>query len=87
MYFTFLDDKLIVPVCWRKGILEFVHEGHHRIEKMKMKFRECIYWPWISKDIETISENCNLFQKFKIIIKKGTFFLMLLPKARAKSRF
>lgn len=55
----FAGDKLIVPVAFRKEILDKLHESHLGMEKCKSRARESLYWPNMCKDIENTVASCE----------------------------
>ena len=54
----YVGERLIVPSELRGEMLLRLHEGHTGMEKCKLRAQEVIYWPNISKDIETHIGKC-----------------------------
>ena len=54
-----LGDRVIIPGIMREDILNILHRGRSGIRRMKQLAREYVYWPNISKDIETIVRECS----------------------------
>ena len=61
----FLGSRLIVPRAKRRYTLQQIHNGHQGIEKCKSFPHEDVYWPEISKGIETKVSKCTVCQKYK----------------------
>ena len=54
----YVGERLIVPSELPGEMLLRLHEGHAGMEKCKLRAQEVIYWPNISKDIETHIGKC-----------------------------
>lgn len=50
--------KLIIPQTMRSEILTRIHEGHLGIVKCQRRAQESVWWPGITRDIETIVKSC-----------------------------
>ena len=61
----FPGSRLIDPRARRRHTLHQIHNGHQGIEKCKSFACEYVYWPGISKDIETEVSKCTVCQKYK----------------------
>nr|XP_022906587.1 uncharacterized protein K02A2.6-like [Onthophagus taurus] len=61
---VYINDKLLIPTKLRQGILKRLHEPHFGIEKTKKFARKFLYWPGISKEIETIIKGCQICEKY-----------------------
>lgn len=53
-----MDGKIIIPVAMRPSILALIHEGHQGMEKCKALARTTVWWPGISRMIETVVSSC-----------------------------
>ena len=70
-YWTFKEDlsvedgiiykghRLIMPESEREDTLKILHEGHYSRSKMLLRAKDSVYWPGITKDIETTAEKCH----------------------------
>lgn len=52
-------DRIIVPQTMTKDMLKAIHAGHFGIEKCKLRARELLFWPRMTKDIERVVSKCN----------------------------
>lgn len=57
--------RVVVPDKLRQNILEFLHESHLGINKIKSLARSYVWWPTIEKDIEALCKNCNICNTFR----------------------
>ena len=53
----FLGERLIIPTEVRAEMLSRLHEGHAGMEKSKSRAAEVMFWPNMSKDIESHVSN------------------------------
>ena len=56
----FKDNRLIVPKAERDQILELLHYGHYGINCKQNRARESVFWPGITKDIESKVKDCMI---------------------------
>jgi hypothetical protein len=61
---VYYRNRLVVPSALRPQMLKMIHEGHQGIVKCKSLARYTLYWPGISKDIDTFVKSCLLCAKF-----------------------
>ncbi|XP_036340663.1 uncharacterized protein K02A2.6-like [Rhagoletis pomonella] len=47
-----LKDRLVIPYCFRKRILQQLHKGHQGIERTKSLARSYVYWPGLDEEIK-----------------------------------
>ena len=59
----FKDNRLIVPKAERDQILELLHYGHYGINCTQNRARESVFWPGITKDIESKVKDCMICQE------------------------
>ena len=52
-------NKIVIPMEFRKQILEAAHEGHPGIVAMKGRLRTKVWWPRIDKDVENLVRTCK----------------------------
>lgn len=52
-------DKLVVPNCLQEKALSIAHRSHFGMVSMKRMIRDSLWWPGVSKDIETTVKNCD----------------------------
>ena len=48
-----------MPESEREGTLKILHEGHYSASKMLPRAKDSVYWPGITKDIETTAGRCH----------------------------
>jgi hypothetical protein len=51
-------DRLIIPEILRFDILERIHTGHQGIVKCRALARDCVWWPQMSVQIESMVKEC-----------------------------
>ena len=76
-YWTFRDEliaidililkgeTIIVSQALRKDILAQIHQGHLGIERSKLRARDLVFWPGMTKQIEAIVTNCSTCQELR----------------------
>ena len=57
------DNRLIVPKVEREQILELLNYGHYRIKCTQDRAKELVFWPGITKDIESKVKDCMVYQE------------------------
>lgn len=57
------DQRLVIPESWKFKMLKLLHSSHFGMEKTKKRAREILYWPNITKDIETMISKCSVCLK------------------------
>jgi hypothetical protein len=61
----FFNDKIIIPKSLRKAMLYNVHgNAHLGIVKSKSRARSTMYWPNMTRDIESYINSCKTCKKF-----------------------
>lgn len=55
----FSGDRIIIPVVFRRRILEELHTGHPGYVRMKMIAQGKVFWPGINRDIENTVKQCE----------------------------
>ena len=68
--------RIIIPSSCREDVLDKVHEGHFRIERMKLRACDTVYWPQMNHDIETLIRSCDKCQEFS----KVTIRILIYPE-------
>ena len=58
-------SRIIIPSPLRPNILEKIHTGHQGISKCREKARCSVWWPGLSKQLETLINNCTICNKFQ----------------------
>ena len=58
--------RIYIPEKLQTSVLQCLHQSHMGIEKTKARANEIIFWPGMTKNIETIiskCDTCNMFRK------------------------
>jgi len=58
-------SRLVIPSSLQKSILERIHEGHQGIVKCRERAKTSIWWPGVSRDVETFVNNCSKCAAFR----------------------
>ena len=58
-------SRIIIPSPLRPTILEKLLTGHQGISKCREKARCSVWWPGLSKQLETLINNCTKCSKFQ----------------------
>ncbi|XP_058816481.1 uncharacterized protein K02A2.6-like [Topomyia yanbarensis] len=52
-------ERLVVPPCSRRRVLQQLHAGHPGVERMRSIARQYVYWPNIDDEVAKIVRSCN----------------------------
>lgn len=63
----------------REKMLSLIHESHLGIQKMKSRANQLLFWPGISADIDRLSEQCELCQKYRSRSQKEPLITHEIP--------
>ena len=55
--------RIVVPTQWGKFTLKMIHDGHQGIQRCKMRVSCSVWWPEVSKEIESFVYSCPVCQK------------------------
>ena len=53
-------SHIVVPRACRKETLDKIHSGHLGIQRCKLRLQQSIWWPGVSKEIESLVKHCGL---------------------------
>ena len=59
------DLRFVVPLTLMSEILNILHQGHIGIKRTKLRARNTVHWPRISKDITELISNCETCISFR----------------------
>lgn len=60
----FYGERIVVPMEFRKKLLDLLHEAHIGTVKMKSLARTYVWWPGIDMDIENWCKCCKVCQSY-----------------------
>lgn len=58
----FFGDRVFIPEKFKRKTLELIHKDHFGIVNCKFFARNSVWWPQITKDIESFIKNCEVCQ-------------------------
>lgn len=61
----FKGRQVIIPAASREDILKQLHTSHQGIKKTQLLARESVFWRNINKDIEQMTKQCEVCQKYQ----------------------
>ena len=61
----FKGEAIVIPPGLRKEVLRQIHQGHLGMERSKLRARELVYWPDMSKQIEDVVSSCAVCQELR----------------------
>ena len=61
----FNDETIVIPQASWKDILSQIHEGHLGIERSKLRARDIVFWPDMTKQIDEMVSNCSICQELR----------------------
>lgn len=61
----FRGAKVIVPRSMQPQMLKTIHSSHLGMEKCKRRARDVLYWPSMSKQIESVVSTCQTCNKYR----------------------
>lgn len=74
-------NRLIIPNDLRKEMLNRIHYNHLGIEKCKSRARDCIFWPFMNKQITDMVSNCDVCLKHRNANLKEPMISHDIPKS------
>ena len=51
-------SRIVIPASLQQQILQKVHHGHQGIQRCRLRISTSVWWPGISKAIETFIKSC-----------------------------
>lgn len=58
-------ERIVIPKCLQKEMLELLHSSHLGIEKCKQRARDAIFWPGMTSQIEDMVSRCQTCCKYR----------------------
>ena len=56
----FKGEAIVISPGLRKEVLRQIHPGHVGMERSKLRARELVFWPGMSKQIEDVVSSCEV---------------------------
>ena len=56
----YFGSRMIVPESMRGEYLERIHASHQGVTKSQLRAKECLYWPNMAAEIESMVNDCKL---------------------------
>lgn len=72
-------DRVVIPKCMRREMLQKVHVGHLGPEKCKLRAREIMYWPNMNSQLSDMINHCQACLKYKKANSKETLIQHDIP--------
>ncbi|CAH1993441.1 unnamed protein product [Acanthoscelides obtectus] len=72
--------RVIIPFQLREVILKELHATHLGIVKMKYLARSYFWWPSLNDDIESVSNQCNIWQRLQSSPAKAALQCWQIPE-------
>ena len=57
------QSRIVIPESLRQATLEKIHHGHQGILRCRMRVSTSVWWPGVSKEMETFIKSCPVCQK------------------------
>ena len=82
----FKGEAIVISPGLRKEVLRQIHQGHVGIERSKLRARELVFWPGMSKQIEDVVSSCAVcLQNFATVMHGNRWCHTKSPSTHAKS--
>jgi len=62
--FLYVGERLLIPDGLRRHMLDLIHRGHLGQQKCLERARQSVYWPGLSRDVESHVSQCTICRKF-----------------------
>ena len=76
---VYKSSRIVIPRSMRKEIKSKLHIGHLGIEIMRLRARDCVYWPGIDSEIEDLVSNCSSCLEYRNRIPKESLIEHDIP--------
>ena len=73
-------ETIVVPQALRKDILAQIHEGHLGIKRSKLRVRDLVVWPGMTKRIEDKVTNCSTCHELRSSNPREPMLSHKIPK-------
>ena len=51
-------SRIVIPKSLRQTVLQKIHTGHQGITKCRVRARQSVWWPGLSKELQQLVQNC-----------------------------
>jgi len=76
----FYNNRLYISEAYRTSLLKSIHDTHMGIEQTLKKAKMCMWWPGLSKDVETYVNSCYTCSDIRF---RGKSSLDTWPKSQS----
>lgn len=73
-------NRLVIPACERKIILNRIHDGHLSLQKCRKRAQSSVWWPRLSQDLSVFIERCSFCQVYRRKNKSEPMKCSVLPE-------
>ena len=64
------NERIVVPQALQGGTMACIHEGHQGIERCRMRAKNSVWWPGMSKALTEMVTNCPICVKASAVHKE-----------------
>ena len=61
------QSRIVVPELLQEEVLKRIHQGHQGVVKCRALARRTVWWPGLSKQLETLVQNCPNCEKTRLL--------------------
>ena len=76
---VFKGERIVVPRCLRKCIIDKLHASHLGIQACLRRAKEAFYWPRIYKQISEFISKCSICNSYKPAQQKEPLVCLEIP--------
>lgn len=72
-------DRIVIPHCMRRDILNRLHDGHQGVTKCKERARMSVWWPGLEKELQDLVAKCPECMQRRPMQRKEPLMTTPLP--------